>query len=443
MGNKFNLKNILGNSMWQIGEKIITMLIGVIVTSIVARYLGVEQYGLANYIISIVALFTALSTFGTKEIIITDIVKKGENKKEEIIGSGLIIRLVGGILLIIASQIAIYILTKGDFVCQVLGIIMGTCMLFQSLEVIEYYFQAAMQLKLVAIIRFISTIIAAMAKLLVVYFNLGIVGFVSTYLVDAIIVGVLLYIYYKSKNKNRFKVNKEYVKELLKKCWYIALSGLMTTIYMRIDQVMLGSMLADKSENGIYSAATRIAEMWYFVPLAIITVFQPVIVKRKEENNKDEYKKEMQRLYDIVAIIGIAFGIIITLFGWLAVDILYGPEYKKASSVLYISVWAGLFATLGSARFIWLIAENKQKYTIAYTVVGCIINIILNYILIPKMGAFGAALATLITQFVSNIFVLMFFDDTKESSFMILKAILKNNTIIQTVKDIKNRTIKN
>lgn len=443
MENKFNLKNILGNSMWQIGEKIITMLIGVIVTSVVARYLGVEQYGLANYIISIVTLFTAFSTFGTKEIIITDIVKKGENKKEEIIGSGLIIRLVGGILLIIASQITIYILTKGDFVCQVLGIIIGTCMLFQSLEVIEYYFQATMQLKLVAIIRFISTIIVAIAKLLVVYFNLGIVGFVSTYLVDAIIAGTLFYIYYKSKNKNRFKVNKEYVKNLLKKCWYIALSGLMATIYMRIDQVMLGSMLTNKSENGIYSAAIRIAEMWYFVPLAIITAFQPVIVKRKEEDNKDGYKKEMQSLYDIVAIIGIAFGIIITLFGWIAVDILYGPEYKKASSVLYISVWAGLFATLGSARSIWLIAEDKQKYTIVYTVVGCAVNIILNYILIPKMGAFGAAVATLITQFVSNIVVLIFFKETKESSFMILKAILKNNIIIQTVKNIKKRVIKN
>ena len=119
---------------------------------------------------------------------------------------------------------------------------------------------------------------------------------------------------------------------------------------MRIDQVMLGSMLDSKTENGIYSAAVRIAEMWYFVPLAIIASFQPVIMQRKKEGNEVEYKKNMQRLYDFVSIIGITCGIVISLFGWIAVDILYGSEYSGASNVLSISVWAGLFATLGSAR---------------------------------------------------------------------------------------------
>ena len=63
--------------------------------------------------------------------------------------------------------------------------------------------------------------------------------------------------------------DKVYAKKLLGRCWYFALSAIMVTIYLRIDQVMLGSMIQDKSQVGIYSAAARIAEMWVFVPNAI------------------------------------------------------------------------------------------------------------------------------------------------------------------------------
>lgn len=428
MENKINLKKIFGNSMWQIGEKIATMLISVVVSAIIARYLGVEQYGLANYVISLVSLFATFSTLGMEKITIKDIVDKEDNE-ESILGTSFVIRICGGIMLVILSQITLYILNGSNKLYQILGAIMGSSMIFKAFEVIEYYLQSQMKLKVVSIVRFITAIVVAIAKILVVVFDWGIIGFVATYLVDALVAGILFYIYYKSKNKKKWKVDKEYAKKLLHRCWYIAIAGLMTTIYMRIDQVMLGSMLSDTTENGIYSAAARIAEMWYFVPMAIIASFQPVIMEKKKEHNENEYIKNMQRLYDMVAIIGIACGIVISCFGWIAVDILYGAEYAKASSVLAISVWAGLFATLGSARSVWLVTENLQKYTLIYTGTGAIVNVILNALLIPKIGAFGAAIATLIAQLIANVFSLMTFKDTRVSSVMILKSIFNNSTI--------------
>ena len=435
MEHNLNFKKIFGNSLWQITEKILTMLISVIVISLVARYLGTEKFGLANYIISVVMLFTTFSTLGMEKITINDIV---DNKfsKENILGTSFVIRIIGGFVLIIASQITIYILTNGDKLSQILGIIMGACMLFKAFEVIEYYLQAQMNFKIVSIIRFITTIITSLSKLVVIFLDLGIVGFISTYLIDAIVAGLLLYIYYKKKNHSKLLFNIKYARTLLSKCWYIAISGLMITIYMRIDQVMLGSMLSSKTENGIYSAAIRIAEMWYFVPMAIIASFQPIIMKKRNEGLVKEYKEYTQKLYDIVSIIGIMCGLIISLFGWIAVNILYGKEYSGASSILSISVWAGLFATLGSARSVWLVAENKQKYTLIYTTVGCIINIILNAILIPIIGAKGAAIATLVAQLTANVFALMPFKETRESSIMIIKSLLYNQTFVKCVNNI-------
>ena len=202
---------------------------------------------------------------------------------------------------------------------------------------------------------------------------------------------------------------------------------------------MLGSMLTDKSQNGIYSAAVKIAEMWYFIPLALIASFKPAIIKSKKNNNPDEYLRLMQKLYDIISIIGIVCAIGITIVSPLAIRILYGEAYSQSAQILSISVWAGLFATLGSARSIWLITENLQKYTIVYTVSGCLINVILNAVLIPQYGAFGAAFATLISQIYSNIFALIFFKKTRITSIMMLKSIFANNLIISYTKLIINK----
>lgn len=428
MEKSIGIKKAFGNSMWQIGEKIITMLFSVVVTSIVARYLGVEQYGLVNYIISIVMLFTSFSTFGMERITIKDILEK-EDSEENILGTSLCIRFIGGIVLLIISQITIYVLNPDNILAQILGLIVGISMLFKSFEVIEYYLQSQMKQKTIAIIRFCATTVVAISRILVVIYDLGVVGFTATYLIESIVVAILLQNWYKKHIKIKRKVSKKYAKKLLKRCWYVALSGLMVTLYMRIDQVMLGSMLDSKIENGIYSAAVRIAEIWYFIPTAIVASFGPIIILSKKRSEV-EYNRNMQRLYDIISIVGIAFAIGISIFGELAVQILYGKEYLGAVEVLKISVWAGLFATLGTARSVWLVNENLQKYTLVYTLAGSIVNISLNYFLIPSWGAKGAAIATLIAQFVTNVIALMPFRKTRKSSYMILKSIFFNGTVI-------------
>ena len=432
---KIGLKQILGNSMWQISEKIITMVIGVIVTGIVARYLGTEGYGLVNFVVSIVTLYTAFSTLGMETFVVKDVLKKDKDKNK-VLGTSFIIRIIGGIALIIISQITLYIINPKDVITQLLGVIMGSCMIFKSFEVIEYYFQSQMKLKINSIIRIITLIIVSGCKVLVVMLDLGTIGYMFTYLIDALIAGLLLFIYLKLNEKIKFEFDKEYAKELLKKCWYVAISGMMITIYMRIDQVMLGSMLPTKSQNGIYSAAVKIAEMWYFIPLALINSFKPVIMKAKHEDNEKEYKNYVQKLYDMVSIIGVVCGIGITIFSPLIVNIIYGEEYAQSAQILSISVWAGLFATLGSARSVWLVTENLQKYTIAYTLGGCILNVILNSVLIPNYGAYGAAFATLFAQIFSNVFVLMLFKKTRISSMMILKSIFCNNLLINFIKKL-------
>jgi len=190
---------------------------------------------------------------------------------------------------------------------------------------------------------------------------------------------------------------------------------------MRIDQVMLGSMMPTKVELGVYSAAVQIASMWYFVPMAVITSLMPVIMNKKKIN-ENSYLKSVQLLYTIVAWIGIGFSVFILLFSKRIVSILYGADFLKSANILSVSIWAGTFAMLGSARGTWLICEGLQKYSMVYIGAGCISNIILNYLLIPVLGGYGAAIATLVSQVIVVIIAPSFFKETRISSIMILKA---------------------
>ena len=410
------------NSGWLVGEKIFTMALGVFVIAVVARYFGPENFGQLNYAMAFVALFTVLSTLGLETLTVKSIVDKDYNEGT-ILCTSLFLRVFGGIVLTIIAVIIIRLIEPKDQNLHVLVLIMSFTMVLKSMEVIEYWIQAFQKAKISSIIRMSSYVITAVLKIILVIFKGNLIHYALIYMIDAVIIGSALMIsYYKIRDDiSPWKFSLNYAKSILSQSWYLILSGLMITLYARIDQVMLGSMLPTKTELGVYSAAVQIAELWYFVPMATIISFKPVIMNKKKINEKS-YMKSVQLLYTIVAWIGIGFSVFILLFSKLIVSILYGAEFLKAASILSISVWAGTFAMLGSARSIWLICEGLQKYSMGYVGTGCITNVILNYLLIPTLGGYGAAVATLASQITVALIAPSFFKETRVSSIMMLKA---------------------
>lgn len=412
----------LKNANWLVVQQIFSMLIGVIVIAIVARYFGPEKFGQFNYALAFVGLFTAVSTLGMETLTVKGII---DEKYDEgtILCTSFFLRICGGLLLTTLAFIIIKIIEPSDQYLHILVPIMSLTMVFKSFEVIEYWIQAYQKAKVSSMIRMSAYVFTSALKIFMVVFKGSLITYALIYTVDAVIVGIALMVaYFKIRNKiSPWRISLVYAKNLLSQSWYLILSGLMVTLYMRIDQVMLGAMLPAKTELGVYSAAVRIAEMWYFVPGAIITSFKPVIMNKKLQDEAS-YLRSVQILYTIVAWIGIGFGIFILLFSKPIVFILYGSEYMKAASILTISIWAGTFAMLGSARGTWLICENLQRYTPIYIFVGCISNILLNYFAIPVYGGFGAAAATLVSQILVAVIAPALFRETRVSSVMILKA---------------------
>lgn len=415
---------IIKNSSWMVGDKVFTMIIGVFVTAIVARYFGPESYGQFNYALSFVTLFTALSTLGLETLTVKAIVDK-EQDEGTVLCTSLLLRVIGGIILTIIAVVLIRLIEPNDSNTHILVLILSLTMVFNALEVIEYWIQAHQRAKISSVVRMTAYVIIAAFKIGMVLLGGNLIHFALIHMLNVIIIGIGLIIAYFRNREEKFKwkVDMSYAKTILSQSWYLILSGLMVTLYMQIDKVMLGSLMPTKVEVGVYSAAVSIASMWYFVPMAIITSFKPVIMSKKKTNEKS-YLKSVQLLYSIVTWLGIGFGIVIIIFSNPIVNILYGPDYQKASDILSVSIWAGTFAMLGSATSIWLISENLQKYKTFFVFSGALTNVVLNYFLIPIIGGNGAAIATLASQFIANIITPIFFKEIRINTKMIFKAFI-------------------
>jgi len=244
-----------------------------------------------------------------------------------------------------------------------------------------------------------------LSSILKIYFVLvhaDLFSFVIVTLIDSITLAISLNIAYKYQKIGNFYNHFDWVvgKKLLSNSWPLIISAIGITVYMRIDQIMIKEMLDEKSV-GLYSAAVRLSEIWYFVPMIIISSLFPAIINAKKIS-QEFYHKRLQRLYTMMVWMAIGIALPITFYSNWIITFLYGAAYIEAGKVLMIHIWTSVFVFLGVAFSQYLLTENLTKISLYRTVSGAFINILLNLIWIPKYGIIGAATATLISQFATN-----------------------------------------
>jgi O-antigen/teichoic acid export membrane protein len=416
------LRKIIGNINWLVLERVLRNLLALFVVAWVARYLGPEQFGLMNYALSFVALFSALSIMGLNGITVRNIVSNPENK-EEYLGTTLLLKFFGSLSMLIISVIGIALIEPDNTSVQLFVLIVALGYIFKSFDTIDLWFQSQVQSKYSVFSRSIAFVIISILKIGLVITQAPLVAFVLMYALDNLLAALLLiYLYHKKVTFSFFEWQVKYdvMKSLLKDSWPLILSGIAVMLYMKIDQVMIGNMLGD-SQLGIYSAAVKLSEAWYFIPMIVSgSVFPAILNTRKK--SRELYLERLQMLYDSFTLFSIIVAFITTFIAPFVVHIIYGVEYIEAAAVLSIHIWAGVFVFLGVASSKYLVAENLTKISFYRTSIGAITNLILNFLLIPEYGILGAAIATLISQMLSSYVLNALFKKSKIAFIMQSKS---------------------
>lgn len=408
------------NTSWMLGEQVLRMIAGVLVGIWVARYLGPEQFGIFSYAISFVALFGSVAKLGLDSIVVRDLVIEPE-KRDIYLGTAFWLKFAAGIFTLGLVALAT-LLTSNNATTNSYIIIIASGMIFQAFEVVDFYFQSKVLSKFVSICKVTQLLLSSLIKVCFVLTGADLFWFFVVSVFDQMTLAVTLAVAYRYQHIGSFYRYFSWLaaRDLLRNSWPLVLSGIVVMVYMRIDQVMIKEMLGAK-EVGIYSAAVRLSEAWYFIPVLICNSLFPAIISAKKIS-EELYYARLQRLYIFMVWVAVAIALPLSFLSDWVVVFLYGEQYREAGNVLIIHIWAGVFVFLGVSFSKYLTAENMVIESFQRTLVGAISNILLCYTLIPNFGILGSAVALLASQIITN-FAYDFFNATlRKSLFLKLNA---------------------
>lgn len=427
-----SFKKYFLNTSWLIFEKVARLILNFFVTIAVIRYLGPDQFGLYSYAISFYGLFVAFVSLGLESISIRELVKHPE-QRDEILGSVFYTQLLGAVITI--SLIALTLLiTSEALLTSVLILIISVSSFFQTFNVIDYYFRSTVKAKYSVYVLFTSVLLVSLIKFALIIIKAPLIYFIIAFALEFVFNAIGYFIVYHLQKLKivQWKFDKELAISLLEDSWPLILSGVVVSIYMKVDQVLIKNML-DVKEVGYYAAAVRLSESWYFIPVAISNALFPAIVNAKNIS-RELYLTRLQKLYDILAWIAIGISIPVSFFSAEIINLLYGSKYLSSAPILTIYIWAGAAVFLGVASSQYLVTENLTKISLMRTSLGMIANVILNIIFIPQYGIVGSAVATLISYTLAT-FSIIFFKDTSYQFVMMLKSIFLIN-LIPSIKSL-------
>ncbi|OUD41324.1 hypothetical protein BS623_08760 [Vibrio parahaemolyticus] len=384
-------KNFLKNVTWSLSDKLLRLLLGIVISAAIARHLGVDAFGALNFSITVLSILTIITSFGFNKIITREV--SSNSRDSSLIVEGLFIFRV--LISLISFFLTIIILLLFFSIDYIYIVIVLFSLFPLSFDVFDFSEQGRNGFKKISLIRTFSFLSSSVIRLFFIYIGLDFSFFVVAIVLEHTITAVLLYYFVLKKDYKELKVrftSLEKVKPIILESFPEMLAGLFGILFMKMDQLLI-SYYYGKYELGIYTAATRLTEAWYFIPTAILAVVLPKINRIKID--KGDYTSAIESSISILVFIAIIVSIFFNLFSDLIVQVIFGEEYFSSSKIIVIHVWSSVFLCMGLASGTYLILEGKLKYSLYRNLLGVITSFAFGLVLIPKLGIEGAAYSTL------------------------------------------------
>jgi len=403
-------------------DRLVRLGLGAVLGVWIARYLGPSRFGTLSFAIAFVTLFGAFATLGLDEIVIRDLVRV-PGDRHEIVGTAFALKAAAGTLTALLAVGAIFLLRPHDSTTQILVAVVAASLIFTALDVIDFSFQSEVASKYVVVARLSASGVSSAARVVLVLAAAPLVAFGAMVTVEAALAALGLVLVYQrwGGSIGHWRRRSSRARTLLGEGWPLIFSTFAVAIYMTIDQVMLGQMTSDH-DVGIYSAAVRLSELWYFIPTAIVSSVFPSII-RARELDRQLYMRKILQLFSLMSAIAVTIAVPLTFLASPLVRLVFGEPYAAAGPVLSVHIWASLFVFLGVASSSWFIAEGFIRLSLYRTALGAVVNVLLNLVLIPRYQSMGAAISTVVAYGLAGVVANAFNSKTREIFILQMKSL--------------------
>ena len=395
--------------------------VGLVLGAWLARYLGPEQFGLLNLAASFVGVFGAIAAMGISGIVVRDLVREPDVANLTL-GTAALLHVIGSALGFLMMLTAISYVREDDALFHGIVAILGSVIFLKFGDIAVYWFECHVQSHSTVWVQNGVFLAFAIVKSILILKQAPLIAFAWAMLGEAVLVAVILLIVFNRKGLalSRLNANLARAKRLLTDSLPIMFSAVAITLYTRIDQIMLGQMVGNEAV-GIYSAATRLSEVWYLVPSIFVATLFPALAS-SHKINPTEFHSRLQRLYGFLVKLAFLIAVITSIAAEHIILLIFGENYLASADVLKWHIWGGIFVFFGTAWSRWIILEGLQKVAAVIHFLSLLANIMLNLLLIPIYGAVGAAIATTVSFSLGHTIFAAFFPSQRKALYMFLTA---------------------
>lgn len=387
-----------------------------------ARLLPIGEKGILDYSMSLVAFLTSLASLGFGSVITRELVTH-EKQEGDYICSCMTAQCAASVVAILAMQVVVRIINSGETLVHSVVFWHSTSMLFGMAEMLVYWFRYKHKPGVPAVWRLVAFVLTAVARVIA----LGVFRSLKTYVAlgmveTAVYCFMLILSYFRLRTHKSFHFSFAIVKKMLRASYPFIFAAVLTTIYAQMDKWML-KFLMDNEAVALYSTSVQVAGLLSTIPTALVEAFRPDIMENKIRDEKI-YRRRLRQLYAIVFWSSIAYCLVVTIFGREILWLLYHDIYLGSLPSLSLVVWYTAFSYFGAVNNLYMVAEKKASWVQVTTLVGALCNVALNFVCIPRMGTVGAALASLITQIVTNFLMMLIVPDLRPGFKQMIRGIL-------------------
>lgn len=428
------MRKVFENSSWLLIDKISKLFPGILVLALMARHLGPRVFGIWNYTIAFSLIMASIAVLGMDKLVIKELMAN-EEETPRVVSTVWFMRLTAALACMSISIFLVHLMNPGPLYLLCITFSSFTA-LFQSFDVMDGFYQVSNSLKSVIIPKVTVFLLFSLLKCVAIFLDAPLLTFLWLSLLEL----VATYIWIVGKYSLQFgplswrQVNLRMARRLLGDSWLLIMANLLVVLFMKIDNILL-NILSTPEELGNYVVAVRISELWYALPTVVSTAMLPMLFRKKEED-KAAYLQTLGRWLRISCLISLMLATVISLSAGTLIHLLYGSAYSTAAGILRIHVWSAIPVFLMLVMVQYLFVEGKYKLYLYSNMISLIINIVINFLLIPRMGGKGAAIATVAAYF--SVFIMMVAQDKSKQAWSLTCGMLHPARIYTDLTDISH-----
>ena len=428
-------KILLARATAMLGDKVVKLAAGAVLTVFVARMLGASELGVYSIVMAWSAFLVPMTSLGLNNVVVRQMVKHDNGHDAmtmlySAISMRLLLGLLGGSLMLLAFYLLYPAMFEGNTAIAIP--VLFLLQAFFGFLLFEFYLNYQGTFRSVAYVKSAISVGSFAAKLCLLYSGFGIASLLLLTGIEFFVVGMAQYLLYRRKHQP-YKdgearwpdyhprwFNLSQAKQLLKRSSWLWVSGIVSVIYLKIDIVMIGS-IAGTEQAGIYAAASRLSELWYVFPATLAARYYPDMIRAHQQGWTPYYLK-LRRFALLFFAMAFAIAVVMSLLSPWIVSLLFGDAFAGAVEVLRIHIWAGCFIFVRYLISQHLLITEQEPLSLLSHTVGAALNVGLNLWLIPTMGIVGAAWATLISYAYASFFFLFFAKSTRSQLWQLIRA---------------------